>query len=431
VLDNLRTAYRTLRTHAQNHLELYGLLGFALVFRLVFMFGFTKPFEYLASDMGSYNWQAIDVAYGRVMGIPPYQSGMYNFAVGMVFKLANTFSLQDYQLFWVISLNCLLLVFSTWCLYWIAHKYFGRGLALVSTLLTAFWYPLIHINVFLLTENFFIPCFMGGLYLWLTQPRTRFNLFLTALLWSLAAGFRTYFLLFLGVWVLWIIIKPKFRWGAKLSVITTTGLTMLAMIGIVSSISGGETKFLSAGGGVNFAITWCDISYIKFETSKRGYGFIPPVFSADPNRKVVEETVDFTDTEHYYQMGWRCLQDNPGMLVKQLRSIPNMFYSVFFPQAGSIVGEPIFRLLFRDLTIFMSLLSLPGLVLAIRKNGQHWWSLISFLTLCLAVYAQNPGEERYLIPIMPLIIMYGVYGADLIAKAVWEKLNLVQRQPEN
>jgi hypothetical protein len=181
-------------------------------------------------------------------------------------------------------------------------------------------------------------------------------------------------------------------------------------------IAGGTEKSISSNGGVGFAMLWCDAKSIEMKNNGYNFGFGPPANIDYPDNKRIFTTVPFVNQQYYYKMGLTCLKENPWRIIENLSSILKVFHSHLFPTIGGIIGWEIFRLIFKILTGFLFIagfLTTIGLlakklpIIASIKKYLYLFALI-ILSLLATVYFQNVGEERYIIPYAPLLIILSI-----------------------
>jgi hypothetical protein len=134
-------------------------------------------------------------------------------------------------------------------------------------------------------------------------------------------------------------------------------------------------------------------------------------------------------------MGWECLKENPLALLVGASSVRNVFESHLFPTIANVWGWEALHVTFKilaNLLFVLSLISVFGIALDLIKvdaeNKKYFYFMgLVLLSLFVTIFIQNPGEERYLIPYEPLLIILSipaVLGFYKILKNLWKQFQL-------
>jgi hypothetical protein len=115
-------------------------------------------------------------------------------------------------------------------------------------------------------------------------------------------------------------------------------------------------------------------------------------------------------------MGLDCLKQHPERIIYGFSSVRKIFFSHLFPTIGGVIGWEFFRFVFKIISAFLFIISILSVVLIFYKKikieGQFkkYFYLMALIVLCLPVmvYFQNIGEERYIIPYAPLLIILSI-----------------------
>ncbi|MFH0803464.1 MAG: hypothetical protein V2A78_13910 [bacterium] len=399
------------------------LLGF--IIRILYIFIFTTPQDYLVSDMGGYDERACQMVKGQEIFCPTYWPPFFHIFLSWIYRPLQFLGMLQYRVGIYIVFMALLSVMTNWALYGISLKLFSKRVAQIVLLTATFWYPLIYLNIFVLSENLFIPLLYIGLYILVCGKQNVKNAVALGVLWSAAFLTRPIFLSFIPLFLLWALYH---RLGRKyiLSFFSTVLLIVFLMVSFNISTTKGREKSISSGGGVNFALTWCEAKSIEYHLGGYGYSFVPPAAIDYPENKRIVTNVPFYDQRYYYQMGLNSIKRDPKVLFRNLRSIFRLFHSHMFPRWGNIFRGYQLTQLFKILNIFFLVLSIVAVwrvrrgKLPMERACIKYVSLfvLLFFSLLIAVYLQNPGEERYIIPYAPLFIILGSPILDVMQKGI-------------
>lgn len=374
----------------------------AFVVRLIYVFGFTDYQHYLYTDMGAYDERASLLASGQYVNFSTYWAPFYHLFLAPIYYVLKLLGLYEQRVAVVVIISALGQVVAIWAIYKIVQKLYTKKLANFILPLLVFLYPWIYLNIFVLSENLFIPIFWLSLYFLISRTHNYKNLAIFGVLWGLAVIARPILLPSSLIVLVWLAIA-KVGWRKIGLTLCGTLVILVAMSLFNIWYTHGETTFITSGGGFNSALVWCNLKSIEYNTSNARYGFAPPANGSYPEytRKFTE--VPFEQQNYYYDLASKCVIEHPEYLFINLRNVANLFVSVVFPSADSIVGwEPLMSI-FRVLAIVLVYFAAISSVVRMNKFKFLWLGLLA--ALFGAVYLQNPGEERYLWPMWPLLIL--------------------------
>jgi hypothetical protein len=168
---------------------------------------------------------------------------------------------------------------------------------------------------------------------------------------------------------------------------------------------------ITGNGGVNIALTWCQPRRITYTLENgENFWFSPPIFqSKDPSTDIITD-VAFYEQGYYINMGINCLIEHPERIITNIEHVINIFHSKFYPNFHPFSLHDELITLWKILTVPL-LLGLLYFPIKYQKLRGEWLiSILLLITLFIAVYAANPGEERYLVPYFFVILILGIAG---------------------
>ncbi len=394
--------------HLKEDYLAYSFLVFGFFFRLFYIFRFTTPQMYLWSDPGYYDLRALDMAKGQFVMFSTYWPPFFHIFLSFIYRPLVWLGIESWRIKIDMVLFALFYIIGFWCIYQIVKKLFDKKIALVILGILIFWYPLIFLNYVIMSENLFFPLMFLGLYVLIVKGDKPINGALLGILWGTAFLARPVFALAIPLFVLWALYY-KINWRFLISFLLTGAVIVALMMGFnyyytKNDIAGGTEKSISSNGGVGFAMLWCDAKSIEFRNNGYNFGFGPPANINYEESKRIFTDVPFSNQKYYYQMGLDCLKERPEKLITNFSSVIKLFHSHLFPTIGNVAYWENFRLLFKFLTGFLFLTSIISLIFFTRNKYLYLMALI-ILSLPMMVYLQNVGEERYIIPYAPLLLI--------------------------
>ncbi len=407
----------------------YALLAFGFLIRLFYIFLFTTPKLYLWSDPGAYDLRALQMAKGQFVMFSTYWPPFYHIWLSLIYRPLIWLGLENQRIEIYVIISALLAMIGFWCVYQITKKLFSKKIGLIVLGMLIFWYPLIFMNYLVMSENLFFPLLFLGLYFLIIKPENASTGLWIGLFFGLAFLTRPIFALVLPFFLLWGIYY-KVNWRLLL----TFSLTVIAIVASMtlfnSYYTNGAEKSISSNSGVGFAMLWCDAKSLQFSNKGYSFGFGPPANIDYPENRRIFTAVPFENQKYYYQMGLNCIKNHPQILVENFSSVIKLFHSHLFPTIGNVAGWEVFRLIFKILTglLFVSgIITITGLFYNWFKiNEKKYFYLMALIVLSipLTVYLQNIGEERYLMPYAPLLIILSIPIANALIKKIWKLFQL-------
>jgi hypothetical protein len=411
----------------------YALLAFGFFLRLLYIFIFTKPENYLWSDAGEYDSRALEMAKGIHVAFSTYWPPFFHMLLSVIYRPLIWMGIESWRIKIDIVIFALLYIVGFWCIYQITKKLFSKKIALIVLTILIFWYPLIFLNYVVMSENIFFPLFFLGLYFLIKNQHNGYTGLLVGLFWGLATLARPIILLFLPIFVLWAIFY-KTNWKLIINFCLTITVIILSMAVFNFYYTNGAEKFIASSGGFNFAMSWCDTKSVEFHKDGWSFGFGSAANIDYPAEKKIVTDVPFENQNYYYKMGLECINEHPFIIAQNLGSIKKLFQSHLFPTTRDVPSWEFFRLLFKILTgitLIGSIVTIIGIAtdkIKFNKENKKYIYLFGLMmvSLFLTIYLQNVGEERYIIPYSPVLIILSIPAISFLINR-WNHL----KKPKN
>jgi hypothetical protein len=404
----------------------YLLLIFGFFARLLYIFTLTTPKQYLFSDPGAYDDRALHMAKGIYIAYSTYWPPFFHMFLSLIYRPLIWLGIENWRVEIDVVIFAFFYILGFWCIYQITKTLFTKKFALITLAILIFWWPFLIFNCTIMSENLFFVLVFLGLYVLIVKPMKPATGLWLGLFWGLAFITRPIFALSLPLFVIWGLYY-KLDKKVLIGFITMTVIIVFSMIAFNFYYTNGAEKSFSSNGGIGFAALWCDVKSIRFNSPTGYFWFGWPGNLDYPETKTIITSVPFENQGYYYKIGLNCLKENPGTIFTNISSIMKLFHSHIFPDVGNIPYWQSLRLFFKILTGLLFILAaetIIGLLVGwikmdetIKKYLYLFGLIIS--SLLITVYLQNPGEERYIIPYVPLLIILSapiLFDKDLIKK---------------
>jgi len=408
------------------------LLTFGFFLRLFYIFLFTTPEQYLRLDDG-YDQRALQIAEGKWLAFSTYFPPFTHLVLSLIYRPLIYLGIINWRTKIDIVIFALLYMLGFWCIYQITKKLFSEKIALTVLVILIFWYPFIFLNYVIQSENLFFPFVFLGLYILITKHQNPLNGLLIGTFWGIAFITRPIFALIFPLFFFWALFY-KINWKFLGTLIIAVSIVTGSMMLFNFYYTHGAEKSISSNGGVCFAMIWCDAKSIQFNNNNGyNYWFAPPGNDNYPDSKRVFTDQSFENQGYYYKMGFDCLKKHPQRLFENLSSTMKLFNSSLIPIPGNVWGWEAFRFIFKFLTDVLFLTSCLTIIsiffkwIKINENLKKYFYLFALIILSLlaTVYLQNVGEERYIIPFAPLLMILSLPFILSIKKRAYMFLPLV------
>jgi hypothetical protein len=381
------------------------ILVSSFVVKYFYVFDYTDYTNYLLSDMGGY-WERAtesftnnDRAEEQWAIWPPFA----HMTLAWFFKILYFFDLYEHRLEWVLDANIILSVLSTVWVYLIALKiYPSKAYALLSSTIYAFFFPLIYLNAFVLSEHLSVFALLLSIVLVLYARPSWMEYLIAGVTLAFAIGVRPSFgVLGLPAFIYIIARDGTFRWRNFLyGVAFTTGyaIFLIHIVATNHANSEGKVSFLSAGGGISYYLSACEPYELVTHYNGYKWSISAPAQSGNPERGIADTTEPFYHQQYYYDKGDVCHKRNGLSWVDRLKRYRLFFEDSMFPYRYDAkyakYGLPVFSQIALGMSLLLFFLPLLFFNKKILKNGLVFIAGILILQLMMHYY--YTVEQRYL-----------------------------------
>lgn len=325
---------------------------------------------------------------------------------------------------WVLKLTHVVLVWMSVFLGWrVARRLLpGRWDLLALLLLSAQiqWWALASFVVSETLYTFLVTLLLWCAVRWAEAPSRRFA---AAVGFAFAAGFyvkgsAVLFPLFLAVWTLARAVPDAAalrRGFAHLAVMAGVALSIMLVHGSWAYAKYEQFKLGADAGGLNFVEGKCPY---KRNIDRDGAAYLSPLFAVTGETATRIWPVPFTDQAFFWREGWKCVQDNPVVLVTSVRYVYYLFAgNKLWPVESPVphVAEQLYEALF-------PLVIVPLFVIGMLAALRSWRTPLAvpallYLSLLVIVWVFK-SELRFRVPFDAIVMIYASYGMSIVWSAV-------------
>lgn len=356
------------------------------------------------SDMGSYTKISREIGRGIWKETHFFQSIGYPL-------LINWIGLKKLEIFHFIcsSLTLVLMYFGT-------QKAFGKKAAFYSLLIGAFHLPFILLTNFTLPETIFgfllAVCGYSSVKI-LKREETLLFSFVWGASFATALWFKGTHVFMAPLFLLTILFIQKKKAFVPMLIISSIVAFGIGVHGFYSYSKIGKPQFSASAGGLNFVEGKCTF---KKNTDSSGYMWHSPLYVQLGLSTSKKWSEPFTNSKYFLKEGFKCIKENPFVLIQSLESIPLLM-------TGNLIW-PLNVTAYKDLSriyeLWFSFFLISGLILfsifaVVTKNRQAMLWAIPILSAFLCVYIFK-SEARYRVPFDFWFIPAGVVGWLFMAK---------------
>lgn len=388
------------------------LLIAAFFFRFYEVFILSPPQMTIFSDMGAYFHRGWELTHGA------YEDGQLFQPVGFTLWSLLLRFVGGFDLFnWVQ-------VFSSWGVvvlsYLIVRKPFGKLAGIFAVILAGTHIPLASFATFHLAENIYAFLITLCLYLIVKNMRhqTLRKYFIIGSLLSLAFYFKGNHAFFIPAFSLWLLYKDRQNLMAAFKKLTVMAMGCLVFVVphlIWTGMHYSKPHLGPTAGALNFVEGKCPS---KNNMDSTGSSWMSPLFVQLHEETFKKWPRPFTDEKFFWQEGFKCVAQNPFVLVESLRYINYLFFdNEIWPLMTSPVRAwnqawiPFFN-------FFLFPFAMVGaIIMARRKDAFTEVSSLMMLTLFFTVWFFK-SEMRFRIPFDAILVGWSSIGAAWALNAV-------------
>jgi 4-amino-4-deoxy-L-arabinose transferase-like glycosyltransferase len=371
------------------------------------------PAEYeITSDMAVYYYRGQEILAGKYDVNQLFQPLGFTLWSMWMRALGGWTLLKWSQIF--ISMVTVVITFL------FAKKIFGKTASLIALTLACLHTPWIFLSSFHLSENIFAFTIM------LLLVATTFALETWSSLWFFGAGlsfalafyFKGTLALFIPFFTAWMFWTYRDRWRDVFKKLSFMAVGCMMLVGphlFWTAQHYGRPYLGPTAGGLNFVEGKCPS---KNNIDSLGISWQSPLFGA--LNEIVTKKWDrpFADENYYWREGFKCVQENPVILLVSFRYI----YHLFFGNNLWPVGHTPMRLVDTPWTDFFDFILLPlclwGLIL-LRKSKRPDQIVMSLMIISVfAIVWVFKSENRFRVPFDGLFLLWASFAADWIYQRV-------------
>jgi len=421
------TPYRTGPSSLHATYILTALLIISFLIKLGYVYFYTDYSHYLFSDMNEYWKRALhsfeqgDLADDQWAIWPPFA----HITLAWFFKLTYAFGIFEHKLELAIAINVLLSTLSVLWIYLIALKlYPSRTYALITSTTYAFFFPLIYLNAFILSEHLSLFTLLLSIVLLLYADKHWLNYLISGMILAFSIGIRPSFGVIGLPFFLYILSLKKHLGTIRYwyALLFSLGYIFFLSFILVNNYSNSRGKVgLSANGGLNFYLSACQKQGIVTQYGRHSWYILPPSSVGKPELGMTHETEPFYHQSHYYRLGWSCLmsEDAPSV-TERLSRFQYLYTGSMFPAATNAGFFRTGTALFSHIALYMTfvLLLLPFLLFDRLASKPNILLLGMIASIQLIVLYFFNIEQRYLYGFFFVIDLLSI----LILFSIWDRI---------
>jgi 4-amino-4-deoxy-L-arabinose transferase-like glycosyltransferase len=402
---------------------IYFVLTLAVVTRLAWvLFSPALP----TSDFGWYENRAVEIIEGRgysVGGVPTAHR-----LPGYVLFLAAIHYVFDRSLLAAKLANVFLGVLTVYLTYMIALKTFSKRIALVAAIMVALTPSLILYAGLLASENLFTSLFLSSLLAFLQYLHTRKQSYtlLSGITLGLAVLIRPAVLLLPGLWLLYLLFKQE----AIRRVAAQAALMGLPII--VCLLAWTVRNYVRLERFIPLSTDAGSVLLISFNESSTGR------YSVPEEHRIIDERAQALDWDEY-QRG-RALREEAVSFIQKhparaLMLAPLKVFQLFRDDVSGVTwnfedtSRPLPRWLWWSLLAiaqgyYMIIMGLALATFFYRKalKSYPWYGLLLMpIIYWIGFHLVFFGDDRYHLPILPIITVLSAFGLTQIVGSRREK----------
>lgn len=382
-----------------------GIFLISLLARGIFAFVFHSPDKYVISDVGNY------IRIANLIGEGKWDEFHFFQPIGFPYLLHLLLSFFGDWSFPLAILQVLVSILTLFIMWKTVKDLWGEKIGTYSLLIGSLHVPWIIYTGLGLSET--IYTFFISLILWCSYKITKSKNWLWGIAWGISFGLAFLFKgthVFFGPLFLIALISSKERKNYFSSVATisvTVGVGLL-LSGFIAYSTIGKFQMSASAGGLNFVEGKCPS---KRNFDSRGILWWSPLYYQLRMDQEKRWDRPFSDSQYFMNEGFKCIKNNPAVLLTSFEGIPFLFTGNYlWPASESSLQTPT-----RFYELIFSFFVIPGIVIYFLifcrpkdLNEFVVWSL-PVLSVFLCVYIFK-SEVRLRMPFDVFIIPMAVKG---------------------
>lgn len=388
-----------------------------LLFLLILISGLIKyyivfidhnPNQFVYSDMNGYVERARNTLLWSFQPMDTIYPPGYHLFLALIMKISNS------PFFLALS-NFGLGVGATCLSYSVARKFLSRKFSFLAVLLMTSLQMLNVIYGFYISENLFIVLLLLS-YLnffdFIRKPQVH-KLVLFSFFFALSSITRGEALLMYLCTIMLFLLLEKMNHKIKHIIVSLfVVFSILIIESTLASKIAGKITFISNNSGLSSMIGWCKLYKIEsFPPGQRWYFYS----TAGIEKKygfvnTYATSVSFLDNAYFWNQSLNCIKQNPILILKKIEAVLFLFKSNFFPGFNTY---PLWKYISNTLLIIIA--SLCFVKIIIFRQIKSIYLLVPLISVSIFAYLLQ-GEERYLVPSLPFLIIFFViaYQKDIV-----------------
>jgi 4-amino-4-deoxy-L-arabinose transferase-like glycosyltransferase len=411
---------RTLPLKLGSIKPIYLILTLAMLTRLGWvLFSPALP----TSDFGWYEGRAIEIVEGRgysVGGTPTAHR-----LPGYALFLAGIYAVFGQSLLAAKLANVLLGTITVYLTYLLVRKTFSVHIAFVAATMVAVTPSLILYTALLASENLFTPLFLSSLLFFLQYLRTRKQsyTFFSGTMLGLAVLIRPVVLLLPSLWLLYLMCKQQ-----TLKTVAAQAL-LLGLPSILFLVPWTVRNYALLDHFIPLSTDAGSVLLISFNENSTGRYSVPEEHRIIDGRAREMGWDEYQRGRALQEEALRFIQKRPGRAVMLA---PLKVFQLFRDDVSGATwnfeetSRPLPRWLWWALLViaqgyYMIIIGLALATLFFRKSLKRypWYGLLlTPILYWIAFHLVFFGDDRYHLPILPIIIIFGAFGLVQIVESL-------------
>ena len=336
---DLLSKFKKLQT---DYYHLILIVSTSFIARIAYVFYFNNYKHYVVSDMKGYWKSALNLYNGDLFSMFNWAAWPVFFKIylSFLFKIFAFWGLSKYLLESVLFFHIILSSISVIFFYLICKELLGnKKKSLFAAFIYAFTYPLVYLNIFILTENVSTPLLVISTYFLFKSSNKKFSLLINGVIFGFATAVRPSLLPLFLSFFLYILFSKRFTVHSLIrGVFFSVGFFFIIFLASVQifHISKGAVHGLHNSTGANFFLAQCKYRAVSSTYKGRNFFLGPPLNWKHKEWTVFKTNHAINEQKYFYNLGSECMKKNPHWLKERLSNLGELFIGDFFPGFSSI-----------------------------------------------------------------------------------------------